>query len=126
MSVDILLLDSKSMYDRFIDYDDSHLHFQATLMPSPEECFRLGKIIIGGYGVMTKLHNLNANEAGHMLVSCHSNSQRRSHRVGYNTRDLNFISRLEKKEKRSHFRQTFTITRILKERERVSLPDFTD
>ncbi|CAF2269001.1 unnamed protein product [Brassica rapa subsp. narinosa] len=46
---------------------------------------------------MTKLHNLNANEAGHML-----------------------------KEKRSHFRQTFTITRILKERERVSLPDFTD
>lgn len=93
------------MYDRFIDYDDSHLHFQATLMPfqwcsflirfndatslnmltepsSPEECFRLGKIIIGGYGVMTKLHNLKANEAGHILVSCHSNSQHRSHRVG--------------------------------------------
>ncbi|WZZ30043.1 hypothetical protein YC2023_013444 [Brassica napus] len=63
---------------------------------SPEECFRLGKIIIGGYGVMTKLHNLKANEAGHIL------------------------------EKRSPFRQTFTITRIFKERERVSLPDFTD
>ncbi|KAG2245639.1 hypothetical protein Bca52824_085267 [Brassica carinata] len=30
------------------------------------------------------------------------------------------------KEKRSPFRQTFTITRIFKERERVSLPDFTD
>ncbi|CAN6922341.1 unnamed protein product [Brassica oleracea] len=46
---------------------------------------------------MTKLHNLKANEAGHIL-----------------------------KEKRSPFRQTFTITRIFKERERVSLPDFTD
>ncbi|KAF2590492.1 hypothetical protein F2Q70_00038925 [Brassica cretica] len=33
ISVNMLLLDSKSMYDWFIDNDDSHLRFQATLMP---------------------------------------------------------------------------------------------
>ncbi|KAH0852784.1 LOW QUALITY PROTEIN: hypothetical protein HID58_093690, partial [Brassica napus] len=49
-----------SMYDRFIDYDDSHLHFQATLMPE--------KLLLGVMGVMRKLHTLKANEAGHMLA----------------------------------------------------------
>lgn len=32
-------------------------------------------------GVMTKLHNLKANDAGRMLVSCHSNYLHLSHRL---------------------------------------------
>lgn len=34
-------------------------------------------------GVMTKLHNLKAHEAGHMLVGCHSNYQIRLPRVRF-------------------------------------------
>ncbi|KAF8049881.1 hypothetical protein N665_2102s0004 [Sinapis alba] len=79
-------------------------------------------------GVMTKLHNLQANEAGHMLAG-----------EGVNPEDTQvpaFILDMEGKTYTFQVRvtaynftanhQTFTITRILKERERAPLPGFVD
>ncbi|CAF2039086.1 unnamed protein product [Brassica napus] len=77
-------------------------------------------------GVMTKLHNLRASEAGQMLAV-----------EGENPEDMMvppFINDMEGKTLTFQVRvsafnftahhQTFTITRILKEHERIPAPDF--
>ncbi|KAL0771428.1 hypothetical protein Bca101_036579 [Brassica carinata] len=71
-------------------------------------------------GVVTKLHSLRASEAGQMLVRYTSVSLRVYHLPSTNTSTkLPVPNRLKDN-------QTFTITRILDERDRVPVPDVVD
>ncbi|KAF8082784.1 hypothetical protein N665_0808s0020 [Sinapis alba] len=69
-------------------------------------------------GVMTKLHNLQANEAGHMLVipAFILDMEGKTYTFQVRVTAYNFTA--------NH--HTFTITSILKECERAPLPDFVD
>ncbi|KAL0706077.1 hypothetical protein Bca4012_072503 [Brassica carinata] len=78
-------------------------------------------------GVMTKLHNLRASEAGHQMLAEEGVNPEESRVPPFITdmegKTYTFQVRVSSYNFTAHH-QTFTITRILKEHERVPVPDF--